>query len=87
MPTRQAPAHRRGVTLLVQPAGMIQTLYTELLDLTRLGRLTLRRISRIEFNHRRQRWQVLNACGKRLHTATSRQACLDWEQAHFGVRP
>ena len=87
MPTRQASAHRRGVTLLVQPAGKVQGLYTELLDLTRLGRLTLRRISRIEFNHRRQRWQVLNSRGKCLHSATSRQACLDWEQAHFGVQP
>jgi hypothetical protein len=75
------------VTLLIQPAGKIQGLYTELLDLTRLGRLKLRRISRIEFNHRRQCWQVLNSRGKRLHTATSRQACLDWEQAHFGVKP
>ena len=87
MPTRQASAHHRGVTLLVRPAGKIQGLYTELLDLTQLGRLTLRRISRIEFNHRRQRWQVLNPRGKRLHSALSRQACLDWEQAHFGVRP
>ena len=87
MPARQASAHHRGVTLLVRPAGKIQGLYTELLDLTRLGRLTLRRISRIEFNHRRQRWQVLNPHGKRLHSAASRQACLDWEQAHFGVKP
>ena len=87
MPTRQASAHHRGVTLLVRPAGKIQGLYTELLDLTRLGRLTLRRISRIEFNNRRQCWQVLNPRGKRLHSATSRQACLDWEQAHFGVQP
>lgn len=87
MPTRPASAHRRGVTLLIQPAGQIQTLYTELLDLTRLGRLTLRRISRIEFNHRRQRWQVLSRNGKRLFSASSRQACLDWEQAHFGVQP
>jgi len=75
------------VTLLIRPAGKVQGLYTELLDLTRLGRLTLRRISRIEFNHRRQRWQVLNSRGKRLHSAISRQACLDWEQAHFGVHP
>jgi hypothetical protein len=73
--------------LKVQRSGKIQGLYTELLDLTRLGRLTLRRISRIEFNHRRQRWQVLNPRGKRLHSAPSRQACLDWEQAHFGVQP
>ena len=87
MPTRQASAHHRGVTLLIRPAGKVQGLYTELLDLTRLGRLTLRRISRIEFNHRRQRWQVLNSRGKRLHSAISRQACLDWEQAHFGVHP
>ena len=87
MPARQASAHHRGVTLLIQPKGKIHTLYTELLDLTRLGRLTLRRISRIEFNHRRQRWQVLNSRGKRLHSASSRQACLDWEQAHFGVQP
>jgi hypothetical protein len=72
--------------LMVRPTGKIQGLYTELLDLTRLGRLTLRRVSRIEFNHRRQRWQVLNRRGKRLHSALSRQACLDWEQAHFGVQ-
>ena len=87
MPARKASPHRRDVTLLVRPAGKVQGLYTELLDLTRLGRLTLRRISRIEFNHRRQCWQVLNPRGKRLHSDISRQACLDWEQAHFGVRP
>ena len=87
MPARQASAHRRGVTLVIRPTGKIQGLYTELLDLTRLGRLTLRRISRIEFNHRRQRWQVLNQKGKRLFSASTRQACLDWEQQHFGIKP
>jgi len=74
------------VTLVIRPTGKIQGLYTELLDLTQLGRLTLRRASRIEFNHRRQRWQVLNQQRKRLFSASSRQACLDWEQQHFGVQ-
>ena len=71
--------------LMIRPTGKIQGLYTELLDLTRLGRLTLRRVSRIEFNHRRQCWVVENLAGKACFSAPSRQACLDWEQAHFGV--
>jgi hypothetical protein len=87
MPARQASAHHRRVTLLVKPTGRVQGLYTEALDLAKLGRLTLRRISRIEFNHRRQRWQVLTPRGRRLFTSASRQRCLDWEQAHFGVKP
>ena len=45
-------------TLVFTPAGTAHGLYTEVIDLTSLGRLTVKRASRIEFSDGRQCWQV-----------------------------
>ena len=73
--------------ILFDPTGTARCLYSELIDLRRLGRLHLRRATRIEFNERSQCWDVLPArdAGKALFSAPTRRECLAWEQAN--VRP
>jgi hypothetical protein len=57
--------------------------YTEDIDLSRLGRLRVRRATRIEFNEEHQSWQVRTPRGRLLFSAPTRLRCLDWEQAYF----
>ena len=64
--------------------GTAGCLYTELIDLQRLGRLSCHRASMIEFDEKTQRWAVRRPGRRRvLFSDRSRQACLDWEQAHL----
>jgi hypothetical protein len=70
--------------ILFGPAGTARCLYSELIDLRRLGRLRLRRATRIEFNEDTQQWDVLPAkgVGKALFSAPARSECLAWEEAN-----
>jgi hypothetical protein len=72
------------VVILFDPAGNARCLYSELVDLHALGRLKVRRATRIEFNEHAQCWDVLPArrATKALFSAPSRRECLDWEQAN-----
>ena len=72
-------------TLVFHPDGTAQGLYTEAIDLTLLGHLTVKRASRVEFNDARQCWQVRTMGGRTLFSAPTRQRCLEWEQQHFTV--
>lgn len=58
-------------------------LYTEQIDLTLVGRLRVRRATRIEFEEKHQSWQVRTPGGRLLFSAPTRQRCLDWEEAYF----
>ena len=58
-------------------------LYTEAIELGAIGRLTLRRVTSIEFDSTRQQWEVRDAGGALLHTHPSREVCLAWEHRHF----
>jgi hypothetical protein len=58
-------------------------LYTEAIELSAIGRLTIRRATTIEFNETSQQWEVRDAGGALLHTHPSRGACLAWEHRHF----
>ena len=71
--------------ILFDPAGTARCLYSELLDLRRLGRLHLRRATRIEFNEDTQLWDVLPANGATtaLFSAPTRSECLAWEQTNI----
>ena len=71
--------------ILFDPTGSACCLYSEILDLRQLGRLHLRRATRIEFNEHTQRWDVLPAkrATKALFSAPTRSACLAWEQANI----
>lgn len=72
-------------TLVFAPDGIAHGLYTEAIDLTKLGRLTVKRASRVEFNEQFQCWQVRTVRGRLIFSAPTRQQCLDWEQQHFTV--
>ena len=71
-------------TLIVTPDGTVQGLYTEAIDLSVLGNLHIQRATRIEFDNEAQVWCVFNAYGQCLHSNSSRQECLRWEEQHFG---
>jgi hypothetical protein len=74
-------------TLTFRSDGIGQGLYTEAIDLNRLGVLHIERATSIEFDNEGQKWRVRNVSGKALFAATSRQECLDWEQRHFSESP
>ena len=62
--------------------GMGSCLYSELIDLSSIGPLKIRRATTIEFNHKSQEWQVRRK-GKTLFSHQSRAVCLNWEQQTF----
>ncbi len=65
------------------PDGSARCLYSELIDLTRLGPLHVQRASNVEFNPARQQWEVHSRTGRLLYSHRSRAVCLAWEQQHF----
>jgi len=69
-------------TLNFKTTGIVTGLYSEVIDLTCLGKMKIKRATTVEFNNRHQVWQV-KVHDKILHQASSRQACLDWEHHHF----
>jgi hypothetical protein len=71
--------------ILFDTTGAARCLYSELIDLRRLGRLHLRRATRIEFDERAQCWDVLpvKRAGKALFSAPTRRECLAWERANI----
>lgn len=70
--------------LTFDTAGGARGLYTDDIPLASLGRLTCRRVSRIEWNEPGQTWEVRPARGNRvLFRAVSRAVCVDWERERF----
>lgn len=70
-------------TLVFTPHGTAHGLYTEAIDLTRIGRLRVKRASRVEFHDKHQCWQVRTLRGRLLFSAPTRQRCLAWEAEYF----
>ena len=73
--------------LVFDPEGTGHGLYTEAIDLTAIGRLSIRRASHIEFDDRDQRWCVTTPGGRHLFNSPTRGECLAWEQQHFNRHP
>ena len=73
--------------ILFDPTGAAHCLYSEIIDLHALGRLKVRRATRIEFNAHTQQWEVLPAkrIRRALFSAPTRRECLDWEQANIAA--
>jgi len=69
--------------LHIQPDGTVRTIYTEVIDLTSLGKLQVRRATRIEFDNRLQVWRVFDREGDMVYCSPSRAVCLEWEQQHL----
>ena len=72
-----------SAVLYIGVDGVVRCLYTELIELGRLGRLQVRRATTIEFDNRRQAWKVRDQGGFVLFSAPTRQACLQWEQQYL----
>lgn len=72
-----------NLKILFRPDGTGQCLYSEAIDLSALGRLHVKRATHIEFDNGKQVWRVKDRKGRKLHSAPSRQACLQWEDQHF----
>jgi hypothetical protein len=72
-------------TILFNPDGTDQCLWTEVLPLHELGQLEITRASNIEFNNADQKWEVIDRKGRVRFVARSRSACLEWEQ--LNLRP
>ena len=69
--------------IVFTPQGVGRCLYTEVIDLSLVGALSIERASRVEFDNKLQAWRVRDMGGFPLFTAPTRQACLDWERLYF----
>lgn len=63
-------------------AGIVTGLYSEVIDLTCLGKMKIKRATTVEFNNDRQVWQVKDR-KHTLYESPSRQNCLDWEHHYY----
>lgn len=72
--------------LTFNPDGTAQGLYTEIIPMHALGRLSVQRASSIEFDDAAQQWVVRDLVGGHLFHHASRQQCLDWEREFFNNR-
>ena len=70
-------------SIVFKPDGTGHGLYTEVIDLTRLGRLKVERATTITFDNRLQVWRVKDRTGFALFTSPSRAKCLEWEKEYF----
>ncbi len=70
-------------SIVFKPDGTGHGLYTEVVDLTSLGRLKVERATTITFDNRRQVWRVKDRTGFPLFTSPSRETCLEWEKQYF----
>jgi hypothetical protein len=70
-------------SIVFRTDGTGHCLYTEDIDLTRLGRLKVERATTITFDNRLQVWRVKDRTGFPLFTSPSRETCLDWERQYF----
>ncbi len=82
----------KPIKLCINQDGNVAGLWADEISWQDLGRLTIRRASRVEFDHAQQAWTVYAAqpangtChGIGLFTAKSREEALQWEHYYFGV--
>jgi hypothetical protein len=75
---------REVAAITFGPDGTGRCLHHDAIRLQSLGRLACRRASRVEFNARRQAWEVTSAATAAVvYRSPSRQRCLDWERRHL----
>ena len=72
-----------SAVVIVTPAGLCECLYTEAIDLAKLGDLSVRRATDIAFDDVSQLWVVKDTGGRELYRLCSREACLAWEREYL----
>ena len=72
--------------LSVAADGEITCLWTEVIDLSALGSLSIRRASTVEFNEQRQLWTVEVPGTGEIFADVSRERCLEFEREWFADR-
>src|SRR5205814_4594772 len=87
---RATRSREASVELLVDPRGQVRCLYTECLDLAQLGRMRIRRASRVEPDILGRWWADLSPVrGPRLGPFRKRSEALTaeaaWLEAHWLV--
>ena len=71
-------------TLRFDPAGQVDCLYTEAIDLQKLGKLEITRATDIRFEETSQQWQVHDSESDAvLFSNPSRNECLAWENQNL----
>ena len=74
------------IAITFTPDGTGRTLYTEVIDLAQLGRLSIDRATNIEFDNTAQCWRVYDPAGLPLFNAPTRELCLAWEAEYLGKK-
>jgi hypothetical protein len=69
-----------NIQISFPPDGTAPCLWTEVLPLHELGQLEITEASNIEFNNPTQHWKEKDRRSKVRFIASSRSACLEWEQ-------
>lgn len=72
-----------SAALIVTTAGVVECLYTECVDLSELGKLSVARATDIAFDGASQQWKVRDMDGRELYGHGSREACLEWERGYL----
>ena len=71
-------------TITFTADGTGHCLYHEAIDLHELGPLEITRASCVEFNEKRQEWEIkLPRDSTVLFSSPSRKRCLDWENGNL----
>ncbi|MEI6809738.1 MAG: hypothetical protein WCN95_13535 [bacterium] len=73
-------------TIVFTPDGAGHCLYTEAIDLSKLGTLSIKRATTIEFDNKSQYWRVYDNSGVAMYCSPSRETCLEWERQHFNTK-
>jgi len=72
-----------SAALIVTTSGAVECLYTEAIDLTKLGGLSVKRATDIVFDNDSQLWGVWANVGHAVYRHCSREACLEWERDYL----
>ncbi len=72
------------MTIEILPSGNVRSLYSDKIDLTKLGKATIRRASHVEFNNKKKMWEVRSAKTKALICSTQgREEALGLEEKYY----
>jgi len=73
-----------NITLEIDNDGNVHGLYTDAINLFSLGQVTnVRKASNVEFNEKKQMWEVTSLSGVVLFSHKNREYAINWEIDNF----